>query len=56
MVGELQLTSHTTAQTWRKEQKLRQGRELEPLGRTVEGMTSLDRKFQELLAKEQQLL
>ena len=55
MIRELKLTSHTTAQTWRKEQNS-QGREFEPLGRTVEGMTSLDRKFQELMAKEQQLL
>ena len=55
MDGEFQLTSHIIAKTRIKEQKLwpgqKNGGELEPLDRTVEELTFLDRKFQELRAE-----
>ena len=55
MDREFQLTSHIIAKTRRKEQKLwpgqKNGGELEPLDRTVEEFTFLDRKFWELIVE-----
>ena len=55
MDGVFLLMSHTIVQTRREEQKLQSGRrkggDLEPLDRTVEELTFLDRKFRELMAE-----
>ena len=55
MDGVFLLMSHTIVQTRRKEQKLqsgwRKGGDLEPLDRTVEEFTFLDRKFWELIVE-----